>query len=489
MVLRSGYGLFYGAFENRGGNPSLGYNYPFQFTLVYQSPNDTAPNRLPDGSLVGLDARDRLDARSGHRQRQRPDAARRRVRLQDAALSELQRDAADPKSWRTTRWRSDSSARGRSPRNLHRHEQRDAAPAAGDQPAELRAVARLRARVAVGADGRRELVRFAAGQVPAALSQRAAVPAQLHAQRLEDERRRFTVRRRWSAVSARPTSSATISRTTSVARASTRSTRSSFSGNYDLPGSGPWLGGWRTNWVLSMYSGQAQTINCSVASGAGTRLLRACSSAIRMPVRTTWISSTTRRRSRIRRRWRRSARPTSARSAVRAARSPVRRCGRSTWASRGSSGSAARTIRISRRDLQSHEHGGIQPAGERGAELQRSEKLREYDDHAKPAAPGSIGREVLLVAVRRALLVSRSGSRSHLSCERMVQPHNHRRRRRNHRRRRRPHRRSPRTTLPPPPSSGASWTPLGGILIASTHSTSSHRFTCRRAGSTPPFRT
>jgi hypothetical protein len=59
-VLKAGYGLFYGAFENRGGNPSLGYNYPFQFTLVYQSPNDTAPNRLPDGSLVGLDARDRI---------------------------------------------------------------------------------------------------------------------------------------------------------------------------------------------------------------------------------------------------------------------------------------------------------------------------------------------------------------------------------------------------------------------------------------------
>jgi len=59
-VLRAGYGLFYGAFENRGGNPSLGYNYPFQFTLNYQSPNDTAPNRLPDGSLVGLDARERI---------------------------------------------------------------------------------------------------------------------------------------------------------------------------------------------------------------------------------------------------------------------------------------------------------------------------------------------------------------------------------------------------------------------------------------------
>ena len=60
VVMRSGYGLFYGAFENRGGNPSLGYNYPFQFTLIYQSPNDTAPNRLPDGSLVGLDARSRI---------------------------------------------------------------------------------------------------------------------------------------------------------------------------------------------------------------------------------------------------------------------------------------------------------------------------------------------------------------------------------------------------------------------------------------------
>ena len=39
---------------------------------------------------------------------------------------------------------------GTQPRNLHRHEQRDAAPAAGDQPAELRAVARFRARVAAG---------------------------------------------------------------------------------------------------------------------------------------------------------------------------------------------------------------------------------------------------------------------------------------------------------------------------------------------------
>ena len=44
----------------------------------------------------------------------------------------------------------------------------------------------------------------------------------------------------------------------------------SFSGNYDLPGKGAMLGGWRTNWVVSMYSGQAQTINCTPATGAGT---------------------------------------------------------------------------------------------------------------------------------------------------------------------------------------------------------------------------
>ena len=59
-VVRTGYGLYYGAFENRGGNPSLGYNYPFQFTLRYESPNSAQPNRLGDGSLASLDARDRI---------------------------------------------------------------------------------------------------------------------------------------------------------------------------------------------------------------------------------------------------------------------------------------------------------------------------------------------------------------------------------------------------------------------------------------------
>ena len=43
-----------------------------------------------------------------------------------------------------------------------------------------------------------------------------------------------------------------------------------FSGTYELPGSGALLGGWRTNWLMSIYSGQAQTINCTPATGSGT---------------------------------------------------------------------------------------------------------------------------------------------------------------------------------------------------------------------------
>jgi len=54
MVVRGGYGLFYGAFENRGGNPSLGYNYPFQFTLNYNRVNDVTPVRYPDGTVATI---------------------------------------------------------------------------------------------------------------------------------------------------------------------------------------------------------------------------------------------------------------------------------------------------------------------------------------------------------------------------------------------------------------------------------------------------
>lgn len=33
LVVRGAFGIFYGAFENRGGYPSLGYNYPFQYSI------------------------------------------------------------------------------------------------------------------------------------------------------------------------------------------------------------------------------------------------------------------------------------------------------------------------------------------------------------------------------------------------------------------------------------------------------------------------
>ncbi len=43
-----------------------------------------------------------------------------------------------------------------------------------------------------------------------------------------------------------------------------------FSGSYDLPGDGAFLGGWRGNWSMFVYSGQAQTVNCQPATGEGT---------------------------------------------------------------------------------------------------------------------------------------------------------------------------------------------------------------------------
>ncbi|MBO0723124.1 MAG: TonB-dependent receptor, partial [Blastocatellia bacterium] len=50
LVLRGGYGIYYGGFENRGGNPSLGYNYPFQFDFTFRAPSDVAPLVYPNGS-------------------------------------------------------------------------------------------------------------------------------------------------------------------------------------------------------------------------------------------------------------------------------------------------------------------------------------------------------------------------------------------------------------------------------------------------------
>jgi hypothetical protein len=43
LVVRTGFGLFYNGFENRGFSPNLGENYPFQFNFSFSSPNDATP--------------------------------------------------------------------------------------------------------------------------------------------------------------------------------------------------------------------------------------------------------------------------------------------------------------------------------------------------------------------------------------------------------------------------------------------------------------
>ena len=60
LVVRGGYGIFYGAFENRGGYPSLGYNYPFEYQLGYTDSSNggiggVSPVIFPDGSTGTLE--------------------------------------------------------------------------------------------------------------------------------------------------------------------------------------------------------------------------------------------------------------------------------------------------------------------------------------------------------------------------------------------------------------------------------------------------
>jgi hypothetical protein len=59
-VVRGAYGIFYDGFENRGGYPSLGYNYPFQFEVgLTNTSNGGIPNvtpvTYPDGSTGTLE--------------------------------------------------------------------------------------------------------------------------------------------------------------------------------------------------------------------------------------------------------------------------------------------------------------------------------------------------------------------------------------------------------------------------------------------------
>jgi hypothetical protein len=60
LVARAGFGIFYGAFENRGGDPSLGYNYPFEYVLSFQDSSNggvgsVTPTIFPDGSYGALE--------------------------------------------------------------------------------------------------------------------------------------------------------------------------------------------------------------------------------------------------------------------------------------------------------------------------------------------------------------------------------------------------------------------------------------------------
>ena len=54
-VVRAGFGMYYGAFENRGGYPSLGYNYPFQYSFNFPSPNPATPIQYSNGTYATLE--------------------------------------------------------------------------------------------------------------------------------------------------------------------------------------------------------------------------------------------------------------------------------------------------------------------------------------------------------------------------------------------------------------------------------------------------
>jgi hypothetical protein len=269
-VLKSGYGLFYGAFENRGGNPSLGYNYPFQFTLIYQSPNDVLPNRLPDGSLVGLDARDRIALDPVN------------VNANGLTLRGVEFDYKTPKyhnynvTFQTelmTNHSIEVGYVGTRGRNLEvftgmNNVKSLLPPGTNPQPYV-------------------EWPDFARGSLfvrTVGVSSYDSLQAKF--QRRYHKGLQFLVS--YTLSDAKTNAGDSLSgggvgglRAPDVVGWDLKNdiglsgfhTKHALvvSGNYDLPFKGVILGGWRTSWVLSMYSGQAQTINCSITTGAGTQ--------------------------------------------------------------------------------------------------------------------------------------------------------------------------------------------------------------------------
>lgn len=56
LVTRAAYGIFYGGFENLGGAPDPGYNYPFAVNLSFFAPNTTSPLLYPNGQQATLES-------------------------------------------------------------------------------------------------------------------------------------------------------------------------------------------------------------------------------------------------------------------------------------------------------------------------------------------------------------------------------------------------------------------------------------------------
>jgi hypothetical protein len=268
-VLRTGYGLFYGAFENRGGNPSLGYNYPFQFTLLYQSPNDVAPNRLPDGSLVGLNARERIllestsvNANGLSVRGVEFDYTTPRYHNYNATIqTEVLPNHAVEVGYVGTRGRNLETFTGMN--NVTR-----LLPPGTDPQAHVR------------------WPTFARGSLlirPVGVSSYDSL--QVKFQRRYHRGLQFLLSYTLSEANTNAGDSLSgggvgglrapdvvgwdLKNDIGLSAFHTKHALV-FSGNYEIPGSGALLGGWRTDWVLSLYSGQPQTISCSLTTGAGT---------------------------------------------------------------------------------------------------------------------------------------------------------------------------------------------------------------------------
>ena len=269
QVLRGGYGLFYGAFENRGGNPSLGYNYPFQFTLIYQSPNDTQPNRLPDGSLVTLDARERIPLDPLN------------VNANGLSLRGVEFD------YKTPRYHNANVMYQLELPGQHAVE----VGYVGTRGRNLETFVNLNnvTRLLPPGTAPAPHVTFPTFGRGSPYVRTVGVSSydsmQLKFQRRYHKGLQFLVS--YTLSEAKTNAGDSLSgggvgglRAPDVAGWDLENdiglsgfhTRHALvvSGNYDLPFKGAIFGNWRVNWVASVYSGQAQTINCTPATGSGT---------------------------------------------------------------------------------------------------------------------------------------------------------------------------------------------------------------------------